>query len=74
MEEFVTVSEMIERIKLLICSKCDKYPMQIDVAIELEIDHITLASIKKRNSTRVILPPIIKFCLRIGADPMKILF
>lgn len=73
MEEFVSVKEMIERIKIIVVPYCDNgIVFQKDVAILLHIDQLTLATMKKRN--RPPLSNILKFCKRLGIDPIKILF
>lgn len=72
MDEFVTVSEMIDRIKDVACKHVDGIVFDYYVADLLRMQSLALASAKKRN-----LPPlkqILLFCNRTGLDPMKILF
>lgn len=72
MSEFVTVQEMIDRIKDIACRHYDGKVFDKDVAALWDMNHITLASAKKRNHPP--LSSILKFCHRTGIDPMKILF
>ena len=72
MDEFVTVSEMIDRIKDVACKHVDGIVFDYHVADLLKIRDIGLASAKKRNHPP--LKHILKFCYRTGLDPMKILF
>lgn len=68
----VTVAELIDRVKELIQDKCDGKVRQIDVAIWLQIDHILLATLKKRNSMP--FANVLSFCKDIGADPFQLLY
>lgn len=72
MDQFVTVEEMIERIKDIASKNYEGRVFDMDVAALLRMGYQALASAKKRNA-----PPIKKilfFCQRTGVDPMKILF
>lgn len=72
MDQFVTVEEMIERIKDIASKNYEGRVFDMDVAALLRMGNQALASAKKRNA-----PPIKKilfFCQRTGVDPMKILF
>lgn len=70
--QFVTVEEMIERIKDIACKAYDGKIFDKDVAVHLDVSHYALASAKKRNQPP--LKKILFFCNRTGVDPMKILF
>lgn len=72
MSEFVSVAEMIERIKDISCKHYDGKVFDKDVAALIDVHHLALANLKKRN--RPPLSHILKFCKRVGIDPMKILF
>ena len=50
MEEFVPFAEMIERIKDISCRHYDGKVFDKDVASLLDVHHLTLATLKKRNS------------------------
>jgi hypothetical protein len=49
-EEIVTVSELIERIKDIICHRYSRRVKQSDVADCLQINYLAFASNKKRNT------------------------
>lgn len=72
MDELVTTSEMVERIKQLIKNKIDGKVFDYDVAGLLHMSGMNLATAKKRNKPP--LEQILRFCYRTGLDPMKILF
>lgn len=74
MDEFVSVEEMIDRIKDIASIHINKSVYDMDIAALLGINHLTMSSYKKRNQTRPFLPYIIKFAYRTGIDVMKILF
>lgn len=72
MDEFVTTSEMVERIKQLAKNHIDGKVFDNHVAGLLRMSDMTLATVKKRDKPP--LKEIIMFYHRTGVDPMKILF
>lgn len=70
--EFVTVEEMMERVKDIVCKAYKGKVFDKDVAIHLDIDHMRLATNKKRNTMP--FKEVLVFCKRMNYDPMKLLF
>lgn len=74
MDQFVSVEEMIDRIRCIAEKHHKSRIFDRDIAALLRLEDDALAQIKHRNSNKNIIPPILKFCYRTGLDPMKILF
>lgn len=73
MSELVSVTEMIERIKIILLPHYNNdIVFQKDVATWLQINHENLAIMKSRNKPPI--KDIILFCKETKNDPMKILF
>jgi len=72
-DPFVSVEEMIERLKDFLSPYIKgRGVYDKDVAIQLSISNIYLATLKKRNKMPV--KEVVLFCRTFDLDPMKILF
>lgn len=72
--DFVTVEELIERIKDRLSKRVgERYVFDHDVATALGVKAQILANAKYRNSNTNILEPVLKYCVREGIDPIALL-
>lgn len=72
--DFVTVEELIERIKdKLSCRVGERCVFDHDVAIALGIKRRLLANAKHRNNNTKLLEPVLKYCMKENIDPIALL-